>query len=123
MIFDDNEFMLLLCEYYLHIISFVWVEVLPELSWVVVFCFSIVTLSLENRTKVWSIQWRIYIQKFAAHAPTPYGTRFFHFYIHFHQKAPVLEIHAPPPYRKPWIRHCNWCCNVVVLPKDIQRYL
>ena len=29
-----------------------------------------------------------------AHA-TPYGTQFFHFCIHFHQKAPALEVHTP----------------------------
>ena len=44
-----------------------------------------------------------------AHA-TPYGTQFIHFHIHFHQKAPMSEVHAPltgarPPYRKSWIRH------------------
>ena len=30
-----------------------------------------------------------------AHA-TPYGTQFFCFRIHFHQKAPTSEVHAPP---------------------------
>ena len=29
-----------------------------------------------------------------AHA-TLYGTQFFHFCIHFHQKAPASEVHAP----------------------------
>ena len=28
---------------------------------------------------------------------TPYGTQFFHFCMHFHWKAPVLKVHAPPP--------------------------
>ena len=27
---------------------------------------------------------------------TPYGTQFFRFRIHFHQKAPTSEVHAPP---------------------------
>ena len=35
-----------------------------------------------------------------AHA-TPYGTQFFHFCIHFHQKAPMSEVHAPPPGARP----------------------
>ena len=26
----------------------------------------------------------------------PYGTQFFHFCIHFHQKVPMSEVHAPP---------------------------
>ena len=26
----------------------------------------------------------------------PYGTQFFRFHIHFHQKVPTLEVHAPP---------------------------
>ena len=44
-----------------------------------------------------------------AHA-NPYGTQFFHFHIHFHQKVPASEVHTPPngctpPYRKSWIRH------------------
>ena len=34
----------------------------------------------------------------------PYGTQFFHFRIHFRQKVPMLEVHAP--YGKSWIRHC-----------------
>ena len=29
------------------------------------------------------------------HMP-PYGTQFFHFRIHFHQKVPTSEVHAPP---------------------------
>ena len=45
----------------------------------------------------------------AGHAP--YGTQFFHFHIHFHQKVPTSEVHAPPnrctpPYGKSWIHHC-----------------
>ena len=28
----------------------------------------------------------------------PYGTQFFRFHIHFHQKAPMLEVHAPPKW-------------------------
>ena len=37
---------------------------------------------------------------------TPYGTQFFHFSIHFHQKAPTSEGHAPqwvhaPPMGNP----------------------
>ena len=44
-----------------------------------------------------------------AHA-SPYGTQFFHFHIHFHQKVPVSEVHAPPngcmpPYGISWICH------------------
>ena len=31
----------------------------------------------------------------AGHTP-PYGTKFFHFCIHFCQKAPMSEVHAPP---------------------------
>ena len=27
---------------------------------------------------------------------TPYGTQFFRFHIHFHQKPPASEVHAPP---------------------------
>ena len=27
---------------------------------------------------------------------TPHGTQFFHFCIHFHQKVPTSEVHAPP---------------------------
>ena len=27
------------------------------------------------------------------HTP-PYGTQFFHFHLHFHQKAPTSEVHA-----------------------------
>ena len=55
-------------------------------------------------------QWWIYIQKFPACAPPPNRTKFFHFYICFHQKAPVLELGAPsnegwrPPNGKSWIR-------------------
>ena len=30
-----------------------------------------------------------------AHAPHPYGTEFFHFCIHFCQKVPTSEVHAP----------------------------
>ena len=30
-----------------------------------------------------------------AHA-SPYGTQFFHFRIHFHRKACLSEVHAPP---------------------------
>ena len=30
----------------------------------------------------------------ARHMP-PYGTQFFRFHIHFHRKAPMLEVHAP----------------------------
>ena len=46
-----------------------------------------------------------------AHAPPSHGTQFFSFGIHFCQKAPVSEVHAPPngstpPYGKSWIRHC-----------------
>ena len=43
----------------------------------------------------------------------PYGTKFFHFHIHFHQKVPTSEVHTPPtgarppPYGKSWIRHCK----------------
>ena len=42
-------------------------------------------------------QWRIYTQKFLAHASPlpPYGTKFFHFHVHFHQKAPASEVHIP----------------------------
>ena len=28
---------------------------------------------------------------------SPYGTKFFHFHTHFHRKAPMSEVHAPPP--------------------------
>ena len=31
-----------------------------------------------------------------AGARRPYGTQFFHFRIHFHQKVPVSAVHAPP---------------------------
>ena len=31
-----------------------------------------------------------------AHAPPPHGTQFFCFRIHFHQKVPTSEVHAPP---------------------------
>ena len=34
--------------------------------------------------------------KFSGTAP-PRGTQFFRFHIHFHRKAPTLEVHAPPP--------------------------
>ena len=44
----------------------------------------------------------------------PYGTQFFRFYIHFHQKVAASEVHAPPPprgvhahYGKSWIRHSH----------------
>ena len=46
-------------------------------------------------------------------ARLPYGTQFFRFRIHFHQKVPTSEVHAPPlmgarpPYGKSWIRHCS----------------
>ena len=45
-----------------------------------------------------------------ARCTSPYGTQFFHFRIHFHQKVPISEVHTPPmgarpPYRKSWIRH------------------
>ena len=30
-----------------------------------------------------------------------YGTQFFHFHIHFHQKVPVPEVHAPPMGARP----------------------
>ena len=43
----------------------------------------------------YNLQWWIYIQKFWAHAP-PNRIKFFQFYICFHQKAPVLEVDAPP---------------------------
>ena len=44
----------------------------------------------------------------------PHGTQFFHFYIHFCQKVPMLEVHVPPngstpPYGKSWIRHWYFC--------------
>ena len=29
---------------------------------------------------------------------SPYGTKFFHFHTHFHRKAPMSEVHAPPPH-------------------------
>ena len=32
---------------------------------------------------------------------TPYGTQFFHFRIHFHRKAPVLEVRTPPMGARP----------------------
>ena len=31
--------------------------------------------------------------------PPPYGNQFFHFCIHFCQKAPVSGVHTPPPQR------------------------
>ena len=42
---------------------------------------------------------------------TPYGTQFFRFRIHFHQKVPASEVHTPPngcmsPYGKSCI--CHW---------------
>ena len=33
--------------------------------------------------------------KFSGACP-PYRTQFFHFHIHFHQKVPTSEVHAPP---------------------------
>ena len=46
-------------------------------------------------------------------APPPNGTQFFHFRIHFHQKAPASEVDAPhrvdAPYGKSSIRHCEPC--------------
>ena len=49
----------------------------------------------------------------ACQVHAPYGTQFFHFCIHFHQKVPTSEVHAPltgacPPYGKSWIRHWVW---------------
>ena len=32
---------------------------------------------------------------------TPYGTQFFHFHIHFHQKVPASEVHASPMGARP----------------------
>ena len=56
----------------------------------------------------------------ARHTPPPHGTQFFHFHIHFHQKVPTSEVHAPQwvhaPHGKSWIRHCSVyleCLNVV----------
>ena len=55
-----------------------------------------VTFCLATVTRIFSSHWRIYTQNFPAHAPFPYGTKFFHFHTHFHQKASVLQVHAPP---------------------------
>ena len=54
-----------------------------------------------------------------AHA-TPYRTQLFRFRIHFHQKVPVSEVHAPPngcmpPYGKSWIRHCSESKYLVII--------
>ena len=51
------------------------------------------------------MHWWIYIQNFLAQAPTPHGTQFFRFHIHFHQKVPASEVDAP--CGKSWIRPCN----------------
>ena len=32
----------------------------------------------------------------ACPAHAPYGSQFFHFRIHFHQKVPMSEVHVPP---------------------------
>ena len=32
----------------------------------------------------------------ARHMPSPHGTKFFHFHIHFCQKAPTSEVHTHP---------------------------
>ena len=32
----------------------------------------------------------------ATGAPTPNGIQFFHFYICFHKKVPMLDVNAPP---------------------------
>ena len=56
--------------------------------------------------KMLSEQWRIYIQEFPVHAPPPNRTKFFCFYICFHQKVPVSEVGTPsnegwrPPQRE-----------------------
>ena len=38
--------------------------------------------------------WRIWGR--CAGSTPPYGTKFFRFHIHFHQKAPMLGVHTPP---------------------------
>ena len=38
----------------------------------------------------------IFTYIFTKKHPPPYGTQFFHFHIHFYQKAPSLEVHALP---------------------------
>ena len=68
-------------------------------------------LALFIRSQRQPHQWRIYIQKFLARPPN--RTKFFRFYICFHQKAPVSEVGAPsnegwhPPNGKSWIRPCT----------------
>ena len=47
--------------------------------------------------------------KIFPHSPSPYGTQFFRFHIHFHRKEPTSEVHVPqngsmPPHGKSWIR-------------------
>ena len=55
-------------------------------------------------------QWKVPTSE--VHAP--YWTQFFDFCIHFWWKAPASEVHAPltgprPPYGKSWIRHWKQC--------------
>ena len=71
--------------------------------------------------------WRIYIQKFPA-PPPPNRTKFFHFYICFHQKAPVSEVGAPsnegwrPPKGKSWIRPCYLVLRPILRDCDWFQY-
>ena len=53
---------------------------------------------------------------------TPYGTEFFHFRIHFHEKHPCRRSTSPlmgarPSYGKSWIRHWVGCVSWVMWPK------
>ena len=59
-----------------------------------------------------------------AHAP-PYGTQFFHFHIHFHQKVPTSEVHAPlmgarPPTGNPGSATANAPENTPGPTKEIK---
>ena len=60
--------------------------------------FSIYRSVLQKHTMMckgcYSYQWRIYIQKFPARGPHN-RTKFFHFNICFHRKAPASEVGTP----------------------------
>ena len=56
------------------------------------------------------------------HSPPSNGTQFIRFHIHFHQKAPLSEVGAPPPQREildpPLLGHvglslCNFAVRVI----------
>ena len=69
------------------------------------FCFLYVSLqlsiilviSLQTSTKHRQLYYYIGGSRGRARrTPPPYGTQFFRFCIHFHQKVPMSEVHAPP---------------------------